>query len=610
MNLAEFLALDAAGRAAHIATLTGEQLAELRQALVEHFASLDTDDATAEDVSAMQVVVEATREIDTENSTREEAAAEVAAQRQQLREQMTAPAEPEGGEPEGDQGEPAPEGDATPEGEPAPAEGDAQTPEAIAAAATIPAPARRAALGTMQRRTPATAVPRPAAPTVVPFTIAEGVPSARAGQRLDWNELGRLSVSKLASVEDFNSDGKFPIAHASWLDAYGPDRRLSETDSAEVNSSKVDAFTSLDAMVAAAQAFLATNPSDRDALTAAGGGFCAPFPVDYDVPTVGSTARPVRDALARFGADRGGLQFTTPPVLASSPATDGVSTWDATADAAISLNGATGVYSGTPKPIVEYACLPTTTEQVYAVVMRQAFANFNARFNPEQVGSHQRLGLVNHARLAETLLLTALWNRVSFRVTAATVLGTARDFFAQLDTVLPMARGRERLADNFPMRVIAPSWLADQFRADFVRSMPTADYDTAMALADAVIARWAASRRVNLTFALDDRDASGSYGRTQATLATDGSGTAVLLDHPDVCEWFLFPEGTFQFLDGGTLDLGVVRDSRTNAVNRYETFAETFEGVAKRGNYGYAIRSTFQPTGTASALTAIGSSDL
>jgi hypothetical protein len=141
--------------------------------------------------------------------------------------------------------------------------------------------------------------------------------------------------------------------------------------------------------------------------------------------------------------------------------------------------------------------------------------------------------------------------------------------------------------------------------------MPTADYDTAMALADATVARWFAARRANVSWALDDRDAgAASYNRTQATLAVDGSGTAVLLDHPDVAEWMVFPEGTFQFLDGGSLDLGIVRDTATNARNRYETFAETFEGVAKRGNYGYAIRSTFQPTGTASALTAIDSVDL
>jgi hypothetical protein len=100
------------------------------------------------------------------------------------------------------------------------------------------------------------------------------------------------------------------------------------------------------------------------------------------------------------------------------------------------------------------------------------------------------------------------------------------------------------------------------------------------------------------------------HRRTQPTLAADGTGTAALLDFPDVVESYVFPEGSVQFLDGGTLDLGVVRDSRTNAANRYETFVETFEGVAKRRGDLYAVRSTLQPTGTASGLTAIDTQDL
>ncbi len=38
--------------------------------------------------------------------------------------------------------------------------------------------------------------------------------------------------------------------------------------------------------------------------------------------------------------------------------------------------------------------------------------------------------------------------------------------------------------------------------------------------------------------------------------------------------WLLYPEGTFQFLDGGRLDLGVCRDSTLDATNDYESFVE------------------------------------
>ena len=69
------------------------------------------------------------------------------------------------------------------------------------------------------------------------------------------------------------------------------------------------------------------------------------------------------------------------------------------------------------------------------------------------------------------------------------------------------------------------------------------------------------------------------------------------IDGTVVLAWLLFVTGTFQFLDGGRLDLGVVRDSVLDATNDYETFVEVFEDVAFRGNEYYQVQSTVQPTG-------------
>ncbi len=67
--------------------------------------------------------------------------------------------------------------------------------------------------------------------------------------------------------------------------------------------------------------------------------------------------------------------------------------------------------------------------------------------------------------------------------------------------------------------------------------------------------------------------------------------------------WYLFPEGAIQFLDAGRLDLGVVRDSTLDATNDYETFVETFEGIANRSfSKGvWCVQSIVAATG-ASAL--------
>jgi hypothetical protein len=79
-------------------------------------------------------------------------------------------------------------------------------------------------------------------------------------------------------------------------------------------------------------------------------------------------------------------------------------------------------------------------------------------------------------------------------------------------------------------------------------------------------------------------------------------GAAALLEFADSFTWYLFAEGTFLFLDGGTLDLGIIRDSSLVGTNDYKMFVETFEGVAKVGVEGLAITSTINVNGAAAAL--------
>ena len=70
-----------------------------------------------------------------------------------------------------------------------------------------------------------------------------------------------------------------------------------------------------------------------------------------------------------------------------------------------------------------------------------------------------------------------------------------------------------------------------------------------------------------------------------------------LRNWPTTVEFALFPEGHFVFLDGGELNLGIVRDSTINDTNDYQLFAETFEGVAALGPEALWITQTFCPDG-------------
>jgi hypothetical protein len=72
--------------------------------------------------------------------------------------------------------------------------------------------------------------------------------------------------------------------------------------------------------------------------------------------------------------------------------------------------------------------------------------------------------------------------------------------------------------------------------------------------------------------------------------------------------WYLFPEGAVQFLDGGRLDLGVVRDSTLDSTNDYELFTETFASIANRSfSKGiWQVLSEVEVTGGSSAtVTAV-----
>jgi hypothetical protein len=74
-----------------------------------------------------------------------------------------------------------------------------------------------------------------------------------------------------------------------------PDERTLGEDSVE-NVRRIRAVTSPEAIVAA-------------------GGLCAPVEVRYALEETSSNARPVREALAQFGATRGGVRYIEPPVL-------------------------------------------------------------------------------------------------------------------------------------------------------------------------------------------------------------------------------------------------------------------------------------------------------
>jgi hypothetical protein len=389
----------------------------------------------------------------------------------------------------------------------------------------------------------------------VAITAGADIPGYSAGSALeDMNAVASAMEKRIHALRRVNGgDGEQHIV-ASITTSFPEDRTLS-TD-AESNWAKINNVTSPEAIVAA-------------------GGHVAPFEVRYDIFGFGTTGRPVRDALPRFQADRGGIRFITPPVL--SDYADAVGVWTAANDAAT-----------TPSPAAKASLTVTAagenTVATDAVTLQMQFGNLATRAYPELIARHNELGLIQHAREAEQNLLAKIAS-ASTAVTTSSLIGFGRDFLVQVGRAAAAYRSRHRLEADAPLRVIIPSWVKDAMAADLALSMPGDSTLNAYSEIDGYLS----ARGVVVSYSLDQN----VYG---------SQGVAALLEFADSFTWYLFAEGTFLFLDGGTLDLGIIRDSSLVGTNDYKMFIETFEGIAKVGIEGLAITSTISVNGVAAAL--------
>lgn len=316
-----------------------------------------------------------------------------------------------------------------------------------------------------------------------------------------------------------------------------------------------------------------------DALTAAG-GLCAPVGNVYDVEAVGTEDRPLRDALAGFQATRGGIQFQAPPTLAA--VAGGVGVWTLADDEAAAVDP-----PGPTKAIVTVPCGSFATVNVSAITARASFGTFMERYSPEWVAAFLGTMRVVHARLAEQTLIAAM-NALSVATTQASYLGASRDLLEAVERAAVAVRSRHRLADNAVMRVVLPAWARGMIRADLTRALPG---DARTAVSDAEIEAHFAVRSISPVWTLD-----GQVFGAQAAGA--------LLAWPTTVDVLVYPEGAFLHLDGGVLDLGMVRSPELNAVNQVESFAESFEAVALVGAQSVRITATVSASG-ASAGTVV-----
>ena len=388
----------------------------------------------------------------------------------------------------------------------------------------------------------------------VAITAGADIPGYTAGSALsDMKAVAEAMSKRLHGLRRVNGgDGEQHIV-ASITTQYSEDRTL--TQDAEANWDKIQAVSSPEAIVAS-------------------GGHSAPFTVKYDIFGVGTTERPVRDCLPRFQADRGGIRFITPPVL--SDYDNAVGVWTNVVDTAPDT---------ATKASLTVSAATENTVATDAVTLQLQFGNLMTRAYPELIARHNELGLIQHAREAETQILTRLTS-LSTAVTSTSLIGMGRDFLVQLGRAAAQYRGRHRLPADFPLRAIIPAWVKDAMAADLTIAAPGDNTMNAYGEIDGFIA----SRGINPCYTVD------------GSAMTSSQGSGAMNEFTDTFVWYLFAEGTFLFLDGGTLDLGIIRDSTLVGTNDYKMFVETFEGVAKVGVESLKVTSTINVNGVAAAL--------
>lgn len=457
------------------------------------------------------------------------------------------PVKDESGEAEPDEGEPA---------EPAQSEAGTETNESEAVAAS----AQTATEGHEEATVEIPEDRKPVVASAVRVTAGADIPGFSAGTEFQSaSELSRAFIQRLNSVKRATGgDGEQHVV--ATLLASAPEDRTLDSGDAESNWEKIRAVVS------------------REAITASG-GFCAPLETRYEIFGVGQGDRPVRDSLPGFNASRGGIRYVTPPTLAGFSGAIGTWTKQNDIDA-----GAAGAPDPT-KPCLVVTCSPEVTAEIDAITLCLQFGNLMSRAYPELVERNNELALVAHSRYAEIKLLNAI-SAASTAYTSGFKLGTARDLLLAIGKAASAYRNKHRLDNGTPLRVILPAWARDAMREDIAQGLP----GDRLAEADSVIDGYLSARKVNVTWHLDDAFPAPSAG--------------ALSDFPATIKWYIFAEGTFLLLDGGTLDLGIVRDSALVSTNDYKTFVEVFENVAKVGVESWAVTTTTHVVGSVIGTTA------
>lgn len=544
-----------------LSALSDDELAALAGEVTERATALQDDavieEAGSEAVALIENAIASDEAVTAEQAKREEAAAEQAQILAETRERLAKRLNPEA-EAEDETDEEA-DADAETAGDPE-AEVEAEevaTVEVEEAEPVLAAAApKKRALRRQKEHEPASAE-APKGVKVMALTSLPG--EIEGGQEINRKQVAKLVTEKWNRMSKTGGPREdYPLVR---YQVNFPEERMLTMDDEVGNGEKIKAVVGPEALVAS-------------------GGLCAPVEPYYDLQLLSTEATPVVDSLPLFGADRGGIRFMAPPTLANISTAVGVMT---------AANDAIGGTTAT-KTCQTLPCPAQTQVLIDAIYHCLTIGNFGARAWPELVDNFTALMMAAHARVRETKALDAIKNG-STAVTGAQYNGAINTLLAEVNAITDGFRSRHRMDPNARFRAWFPEWVKGLLLTDLERGQFNRfDRDR-----NGVV-ELLRNAGVEPTFFIDGETSGGQVFGTQ--------NAGAYLNYPSTVKWYIAPEGTWIRLNGGELDLGIVRDSVLNATNDFQMFGEVFENYAKVGIESLAVTSTVCANGVVSAPAA------
>lgn len=322
--------------------------------------------------------------------------------------------------------------------------------------------------------------------------------------------------------------------------------------------------------------------SQQTALVASGGN-CAPLEPSYEFFRLARPLNPVESALPTVEAPRGGIRFITPPIWTQAQPGVRVTTEAEDADG-YEPDGPTE-----PKPCVHVECQPIEECRVDAVSQCVTFGNLNYRVFPEQVSAFLDDLAVAFTQTKEIHYLDGIDNASTAVTALGSGYGATRSSTLSILQVAANYRRRQHMAPDAVLTLMLPSWFVEFIKVDLINDhMMGLGFLTA---GEAEVNAWLASFNLDVAWYYDSATGAG-----QAFNDAQGAGNQNVF--PSSVVAYIFAPGTFVRLDGGTLDVGIVRDSTLNGTNDLQIFSEQWIQVCMVGLESIRLELELCPTGT------------